>query len=256
MDEASVHAHRKQSSRPVQAAQGDADGFQERAGDPLTQVQDSTGPIRRFLRRSHSHHKRSLRGYLLSAESIVCGNAGSPKGAETRAPKFHSTVASALVAARVRADAISFMQVVLSPGRARAARRGSRTRSRPESTVSVVARPPARRVVMLITLACAGSANVLAHAQAKVSSELRRASTVHIDDDNDNDDDSTDSAGSTRTRASTVWNSKRLMGVRRSAIEIAVEIWTGWVAFGLQKRSVPSRGQPRRELDMALADLA
>lgn len=171
MDEASVHAHRKQSSRPVQAAQGDADGFQEKAGDPLTQVQDSTGPIRRFLRRSH---RRSLRGYLLSAESIVCGNAGSPKGAETRAPKFHSTVASALVAARVRADAISFMQVVLSPGRARAARRGSRTRSRPESTVSVVARPPARRVVMLITLACAGSANVLAHAQAKVSSELRQ----------------------------------------------------------------------------------
>ena len=78
---------------------------------------------------------------------------------------------------------------------------------------------------------------------------------IDVDNDNDNDSDSTDSVGSTSRRASTVWNSKRLMGGRRSAIEIAVEIWTGWVAFGLQKRSVPSRGQPRRELDMALADL-
>lgn len=28
--------------------------------DPLTQVQDSTVPIRRFLRRGYSHHKRSF----------------------------------------------------------------------------------------------------------------------------------------------------------------------------------------------------
>lgn len=93
MDGASVQAHRKQSSRPVQAAQGDADGFQERVGP----TNAGTGLHRPNTTFPPTRTQPSQTQFTQSG--IVCGNAGAPR-AETREAKFHWTVASALVAAK------------------------------------------------------------------------------------------------------------------------------------------------------------